>query len=224
MCRPRKPGFYKSGTLPSALFKHLTLQVLLWEVVVCVGVEEELGHLLVQLEMVPTKVTRPHTLDNAQLKLFTLQPPQQVWPTSVNQQSVATDSCISAVESVFASTIPVNSKKSGHSGNSNLWSWSRAGVPDDPTDIKLAPRCQLEALIAHNSCIREAMDQKRAFSNSNLFQLIDHLRHHLRHLLRHPEDVAGGEGHVGSGAPLVKINLGVFGKVLISGPSPAKEE
>merc|ERR1719391_1035662 len=157
MCRPRKPGFYKTGALPSSLFKHLTLQVLLWEAVVCVGVEEELGHLLVQLEMVPTKVTRPYTLDNAQLKLFSLQPPQQVWPTSVNQQSVATDSCIGAVESVFASTIPVYSEKSGHSGNSDLWSWSRAGIPDDPTDVQLAPRCQLKAL----------------------FQLIHHLRHHL---------------------------------------------
>ena len=56
------PDCWKFGALPSAFFKHFTLKVLLWEVVVVVGVKEQLLHLLVQLEMVPTKVTRPYTL------------------------------------------------------------------------------------------------------------------------------------------------------------------
>merc|ERR1719222_275185 len=200
---PREPCRRESGPLPSPLFKHLTFEVLLREVVVGVGVEEEFLHLLVQMEMVPTKVARPNTLDNAQLKLFALQSPQQIRPASFNEQPVAADSCIGAVETVFAGTVPVNSEESGHPGNGDLRSGPRTRVPDNPTDIELAPRCQLKALIAHNSCIRLAMDKKGSFSNSNLLQLIDHLRHHLRHLLRHPEDVAGGEGHLGGGAALI---------------------
>ena len=98
---------------------------------------------------------------------------------------------------------------------------------------------------------------------------MDHLRHHLGHLkvlrltwvgnlkpssslicthvlysnylFSHPEDVAGGEGHVGGGAALdctdilwifstlgllylVEVYLGVFDQILIGGPSPPKEE
>merc|ERR1719222_1541608 len=221
---PRKPCRRESGALPSPLFKHFTFEVLLREVVVRVGVEEELLHLLVKMEMVPAKVARPNTLDDAQLKLFALQSPQQIRPASFNEQPVAADSCIGAVETVFARTVPVDSKESGDPGNGDLRSGPRTGVPDNPTDIELAPRCQLKALIAHNSCIGEAMDKKGSFSNPHLLQLIDHLRHHLRHLLRHPEDVAGGEGHLGGGAALVKINVGVFGKIFLIGASPSKEE
>merc|ERR1719222_50800 len=221
---PRKPCRRESGALPSPLFKHFTFEVLLREVVVRVGVEEELSHLLVLLEMVPTKVARPYTLDNTQLKLFAVQSPEQVRPASFNQQPVATESCVGAVKTVFARTIPVHSKESCHPGNGDLRSGSRTRVPDNATDIELAPRCQLKALITHNSRVRETMDKKRPFSNSNLFQLINHLRHHLRHLLCHPEDVAGGKGHLGGGAPLIKINVGVFGKIFLIGSSPAKDE
>merc|ERR1719222_148050 len=203
MCGTRKPCCRESGALPSPLFKHFTFEVLLREVVVRVGVEEELSHLLVLLEMVPTKVARPYTLDDTQLKLFAVQSPEQVRPTSFNQQPVATESCVGAVETVFARTIPVYSKESSHPGNGDLRSGSRTRVPDNATDIEFAPRCQLKALITHNSRVRETMDKKRPFSNSNLFQLINHLRHHLRHLLCHPEDVAGGKGHLGGGAPLI---------------------
>merc|ERR1719222_1178991 len=224
MCGPGKPCRRESSALPSPLFKYFTFEVLLREVVVRVGVEEELLDLLVQMEMVPAKVARPNTLDNAQLKLFALQSPQQIRPTSFNEQPVAADGCIGAVETVFARTVPINSEESGHPGNGDLRSGPRTGVPDNPTDIELAPRCQLKALIAHDSCIREAMDKEGTFSNSNLLQLIDHLRHHLRHLLRHPEDVAGGEGHLGGGAALIKINVGVFGKIFFIGASPSKEE
>ena len=52
----------KSGSLLSAPLKHFTFQVLLWKIVVGVGVEEELLHLLVKLEVVSTKVAWPDTL------------------------------------------------------------------------------------------------------------------------------------------------------------------
>ena len=52
----------ESSALPSPLFKYFTFEVLLREVVVGVGVEEELLDLLVQMEMVPAKVARPNTL------------------------------------------------------------------------------------------------------------------------------------------------------------------